>query len=303
MITSFSNPKVRYIQNLKERRFREKERRIFVEGFRELNRAIDSSQRKTAARKSGIQGLDSLLPEFRVEVLCISPDCFLGENEWELIQKFQTPVWEFPRGIFEKLSIRDRPDGLIAIAELPDIRYNFSFLSVLQNCKSPVFGINHLILVIEGVEKPGNLGTILRTAEGAGVSLVIVTDPKIDVFSPNTIRSSTGILFHIPIAVGDTLAVMKDLSRFGYKRYALTPEASQVYFQEDLTGKLALIFGSEQYGLSDIAKSESDKNIYIPMHGVADSLNLAQSCGIVIYESLRQRMDLERKSTSNSKGE
>jgi RNA methyltransferase, TrmH family len=268
-ITSFSNPKVKYIQSLKDRKSRDKEERIFLEGYREITRAFLQSKKP-----------NPLLPKFEPEILCISPDCFLGSNEWDLIDSINVPIWEFPRSVFEKMSHRDRPDGLIAIAKLPDYIFQPKLLERIED---------GIILVIEGVEKPGNLGTIIRTAEGAGVRMILVTDPRTDIYSPNVIRSSTGILFHLPVYVGETEYILNSLAEAGFKRFALTPEAKVSYTQINLTGKVALVFGSEQYGLTDKAKSISDDNLMIPMKGEADSLNLALSAGIVVYESLRQR--------------
>lgn len=268
-ITSFSNPKVKYIQSLKERKAREKESRYFLEGYREITRAL--SHKKNPR---------TLVPKFEPEILCISPDCFLGENEWTLAREMNIPIWEFPRSVFEKMSHRDRPDGLICIAKLPDFSWKQDILTSIED---------GIILVIEGVEKPGNLGTIIRTAEGAGVRMILVTDPRTDVYSPNVIRSSTGILFHLPVYVGTTETILQGLQLSGFRRLAFSPEASHSYTETDLTGKVALIFGSEQYGLTPIAKSTSDELLMIPMKGEADSLNLALSAGIVVYESLRQR--------------
>ncbi|WCL50513.1 TrmH family RNA methyltransferase [Leptospira sp. GIMC2001] len=268
-ITSFSNPKVKYLVSLKERKNREKEGRFFLEGYREITRAKQSWDHR-----------NPLIPRSYPEILCISPECFLGSNEWELIKALNLPIWEFPKAVFEKISHRDRPDGLILIGKIPDYNFHPNILDSFQD---------EIVLVIEGVEKPGNLGTILRTAEGAGVKLVIVTDPRTDIYSPNVMRSSTGILFTIPVYLGSTEEVLNALIKNKFKTLALTPEVNNPYYNTDLTGKIAIIFGSEQYGLSDKAKEISSDLLSIPMLGEADSLNLALSTGIVIYESLRQR--------------
>ncbi|PJE00643.1 MAG: rRNA methyltransferase [Leptospira sp.] len=268
-ITYFSNPKVKYISLLKEKKFREKENRVFIEGFREIQRAY-----------AGFKSQSSILPKFQPEILCISPECFLGKNEWELIKNWKIPVWQFPKAIFEKISHRDRPDGLILLASIPDTKFKKSYLSNLEN---------EIILIIEGVEKPGNLGTIIRTAEGAGVHSIIVTDPQTDIYSPNVVRSSTGILFTLPVFQGNTDEVLQALKGNGFSIKALSPESENMYTKSDLKGKLALVFGSEQYGLSQMAKNSADELLGIPMKGEADSLNLALSVGIVTYEAIRQR--------------
>jgi TrmH family RNA methyltransferase len=269
LITSFSNPKVKYLQSLKEKKFREKENRIFTEGYREIQRAY-----------AGFRSKNPILPKLRPEILCISPECFLGKNEWNLIQEWNLPVWQFPKAIFEKISHRDRPDGLILISSIANYQFKNEFLTDLKD---------EIILVIEGVEKPGNLGTIIRTAEGAGVHSILVTDPQTDIYSPNVIRSSTGIIFTLPVFIGERSNIFTSLNKNGFRIIALTPEAQEVYTNVNLKGKIALVFGSEQYGLSKNAKDSSEHLLKIPMKGEADSLNLALSVGIVVYEAIRQR--------------
>ncbi|EOQ90320.1 RNA methyltransferase, TrmH family [Leptospira yanagawae serovar Saopaulo str. Sao Paulo = ATCC 700523] len=268
-ITSFSNPKVKWVSGLKEKRNRDEEKKFFIEGFREIKKAITGNQ-------------SSPIPCLPVNItsLFISPECFLGENEESLINSLRCPIYELPRKIFEKISYRDRPDGLIAVAETPSATVPWKEMKGID--------INP-ILIIEGVEKPGNLGTILRTAEGAGVGLVIVTDPRIDLFNPNVVRASTGTIFTLPVYIGDLGDVLSEFQKRGYKRYAVTPEGKTLYSSIDMNAKSVFLFGSEQYGLSPLAKELADSTLYLPMLGEADSLNLAMSCGIVLYESIRQR--------------
>jgi RNA methyltransferase, TrmH family len=268
-ITSFSNPKVKYLSSLKDKKFRDKENRVFIEGFREIQRAY-----------AGFKSKNPLLPKFQPEIICISPECFLGNNEWNMIKDWRIPVWQFPKAVFEKISHRDRPDGLILIASIPDTSFKKNYLESLED---------EIILIIEGVEKPGNLGTIIRTAEGAGVHSIIVTDPQTDIYSPNVVRSSTGILFTLPVFQGNTGEVFSALKANGFQVKALTPESDKMYTNSNLKGKIALVFGSEQYGLSTKAKESASELLGIPMEGEADSLNLALSVGIVVYEAIRQR--------------
>ncbi|MDF3818289.1 RNA methyltransferase [Leptospira sp. 96542] len=271
-ITSFSNPKVKWVASLKEKRHRDAENQFFIEGYREIQKII--SQSSIPSR--------SPIPCFTVKInsLFISPECFLGENENKLIERANCPVYELPRKIFEKISYRDRPDGLIAIAEIP--KSDFPWTNYPEIVTNP-------ILIIEGVEKPGNLGTILRTAEGAGVGLVLITDPRIDLFNPNVVRASTGTLFTLPTYTSTIQDAIRELKTRGYHLYAVTPEGQTLYTSINLTEKSVLLFGSEQYGLTDEAKKGSDTTVFLPMYGEADSLNLAMSCGIVLYESIRQR--------------
>ncbi|RHX86832.1 TrmH family RNA methyltransferase [Leptospira stimsonii] len=262
-ITSFSNEKLKNISNLKEKKHRETSGLFFIEGYREISRAS----------KSG---------KVKFQNILYSPDCFLGENEYDLIREIGVKSIKVPKKVFEKISYRDRPDGLIATAHFFSTEIEAFQKESIQLKKGKP------ILVIEGVEKPGNLGTILRTAEGAGFHTVIVADPRLDLFNPNVIRASTGALFTLEVYLGETEAIYSILKENEYKTLAVTPEAKKLYFDSDLKGKIALVFGSEQYGLSPFARSHSDEYISLPMFGEADSLNLAMSAGIVMYEVIRQ---------------
>ncbi|MCH1911697.1 RNA methyltransferase [Leptospira noguchii] len=266
-ITSFSNEKLKAISNLKEKKHRETSGLFFIEGYREILRA----------QKSG---------KIKFQNVLFSPECFLGENEFSLIRLIEAKNIKVPKKVFEKISYRDRPDGLIATALFFE-----TGLDTFQN-KSNTFKNLKPILVIEGVEKPGNLGTILRTAEGAGFHTVLVADPKLDLFNPNVIRASTGALFTLEVYLGETKLIYEILKKNQYKTLAVTPEATKYYYNADLKGKIALVFGSEQYGLSTYARDNSDEYVSLPMFGEADSLNLAMSAGIVMYEVIRQVSDL-----------
>ncbi|PJZ51380.1 rRNA methyltransferase [Leptospira adleri] len=262
-ITSFSNEKLKKISNLKDKKHRETNGLFFIEGYREILRAY----------KSG---------KVKFQNVLYSPECFLGENEYDLVREIGAKAIKVPKKVFEKISYRDRPDGLIATALF------FSTEIETFQKESAQLKKGKPILVVEGVEKPGNLGTILRTAEGAGFHTVLVADPRLDLFNPNVIRASTGALFTLEVYLGETEAIYSILKENGYRTLAVTPEAKKLYFDSDLKGKIALVFGSEQYGLSPFARSHSDEYISLPMFGEADSLNLAMSAGIVMYEVIRQ---------------
>ncbi|MEM7180081.1 MAG: TrmH family RNA methyltransferase [Spirochaetota bacterium] len=259
-ITSFSNDKVKYVHKLREKRNRDREGKFLIEGFRELTRALQSKK-------------------ITFQSLFVAPDCFLGKNEERLVEKLNTTTFTLPRKLFEKISYRDRPDGLLAVCQTPDF-----------HLKEDTQLSGDFFLIIEGVEKPGNLGTILRTAEGAGVSAIFVTDPRIDLFNPNVIRSSTGTLFTSTVYKSTTEQVLGFLQNQGVVIFAVTPKAEQYYFQQSYQERFALMFGSEQYGLSEYARNTITTGVSLPMLGEADSLNLAMSCGILIYEVVRQRM-------------
>jgi TrmH family RNA methyltransferase len=146
-----------------------------------------------------------------------------------------------------------------------------------------------LLLVVESIEKPGNLGTMLRTAAAVGVSGVVVADPTTDPFNPNVIRASLGLVFTVPLAVTSSSAAIDWLGDASVSIVATSPEASLAHYDADLTGATAIVVGSEQYGLSAAWFDGADQRVTIPMPGAADSLNAATAAAVVLFEALRQR--------------
>jgi RNA methyltransferase, TrmH family len=261
VITSMSNPRVKHLVRLRNRRDRDAERRFLIEGFRELSRAV----------AAGVE----------LEEIGFCPSLFLGSNEPALLASAEASgarLVEFAEEPFRKVSYRDRPEGLIALA-----RQFPTSLDRLSLADAP------LILVIEAIEKPGNLGTMLRTADAAGVDAVIVCDPTTDPFNPNVVRASLGCLFIVPLAIASTVDSIEWLRAHGVRLLATTPATSLLHWQADYTGACAIAVGSEQYGLSDALLDAADVGLRIPMHGEADSLNAAMAAGVVLYEAVRQR--------------
>lgn len=260
-ITSLQNPRIKQLVKLRNRRDRDDADVFIVEGYREILRALDAG----AAPR-----------EFYV-----SSEWFLGENEGALIARAAekgAEVIELSKDAFAKVAYRDRPDGLLAV--VPQWRTG---LDELKLAAEP------FVLVVEAIEKPGNLGTILRSADAAGVDAVIVCDPVTDLFNPNVVRSSTGVLFSVPVAIASSEAVRAWLRDRGVRAVATTPAATELYTATDLTGPLAIVMGSEQYGLSDFWLREADARVRIPMAGQADSLNVAMAAIITLFEAVRQR--------------
>jgi RNA methyltransferase, TrmH family len=260
-ITSLQNPRVKELVKLRDRRARDDAGRFLIEGYREVRRALEAGVKP-------------------VELYC-GPEWFLGENEAALLaaaERAGAQVVELSKAVFAKVSYRDRPDGLLAVA--PQWRRSLEDLKL----KSPPF-----LLVVEAIEKPGNLGTILRSADAAGVDAVLVCDPVTDLFNPNVVRSSTGVLFSMPVVVAESAVVRGWLCERGIRAVATTPAAEVLYTVADLRGPLALVMGSEQYGLSEFWLKESDLLVRIPMAGQADSLNVAMAAMIALFEAVRQR--------------
>lgn len=260
-ITSLQNPRIKQLVRLRERRARDDAGLFLVEGYREIRRALESG--------------------IRPKELHFCPDWFLGENEPALIDESREAgavLFELSKEAFRKASYRDRPDGLLAV--VAQWRRGLWELEL---------GLHPFLLVVESIEKPGNLGTILRSADAAGVDAVIVCDPVTDIFNPNVVRSSTGVLFSMPVVVADSPAVLAWLRERGIRVVATTPDTPNLYSNADLRGPLAIVMGSEQYGLSDFWLKESNHLVRIPMAGQADSLNVAMATIVTLFEAVRQR--------------
>jgi TrmH family RNA methyltransferase len=261
LIASPQNPRVKTVVSLRQRAHRDALGLMIIEGYREIKRALDNRHVPAA--------------------LYTCPPFFLGSNEPALIERCRkagVEILECTPPVFAKMSYRDRPEGLLAVA--PQVRRS------LADIRLPA---DPLLVVAEAIEKPGNLGTILRSADAAGVDAVIVCDPVTDLFNPNVVRSSTGVLFAMPVAIASSAEVHEFLRGRGIRVVATTPSATELYTRTDLTGPLALLMGSEQYGLSDFWLKEADSRIRIPMAGQADSLNVAMATIITLFEAVRQR--------------
>jgi TrmH family RNA methyltransferase len=260
-ITSLTNPKVKHLVKLRNRRARDESGTFLVEGFRELTRVIGAG-----------------VP---IREIYFCPDLFLGENERALIDRAAAAgakTVELGTEAFRKASYRDRPEGLIGLAE--------QFPTGLDTVEpSPI----PLILVVESIEKPGNLGTMLRTADAAGVDGVIACDPTTDPFNPNVVRASLGCLFTVPLAIATTTDTIDWLHARQVRTFAATPAATRPHWQADFTGPSAIAVGSEQYGLSAQWLQSAVEQVRIPMGGEIDSLNAAMAAGIMLFEAVRQR--------------
>ncbi len=268
-ITSLQNPRVKTLVKLRERRERDEAGVFFIEGYREVRRALEK--------------------KVRLAELYFCPEWFLGENEPALINQAQqagAQLFELSKEAFAKVAYRERPDGLLAVA--PQWKKSLADLNV-AGVADPGQEIPAFLLVVEAIEKPGNLGTILRSADAAGCDAVIVCDPVTDIFNPNVVRASTGVLFSVPVVVADSATVHAFLREKGIRIVATTPDTPNLYTQTDLRGPLAIVMGSEQFGLSDFWLKESDLLVRIPMAGQADSLNVAMATIITLFEAVRQR--------------
>jgi TrmH family RNA methyltransferase len=263
-ISSLQNPRIKQLVKLRDRRPRDEAGVFLVEGYRQIRRALEKNITLTE--------------------LYISPEWYLGENEPALVAQAQAAgaqLFELSKEAFAKVAYRERPDGLLAVAP--------QWKRSLADIPAPAAGKAPFLLVVEAIEKPGNLGTILRSADAAGVDALIVCDPVTDLFNPNVVRASTGVLFSVPVVIAGSTEVREWLRAHGVKSVATTPSATDLYTATDLRGPLAIVMGSEQYGLSNYWLKEADQRVVIPMAGQADSLNVAMATIITLFEAVRQR--------------
>ncbi|MDD4373939.1 MAG: RNA methyltransferase [Bacteroidales bacterium] len=253
MITSKTNPRIKALVRLQKSSERRKTNRFLIEGHREIERAV----------ASGIQ----------LETLYRCPDLFPKLPEWHINESI-----EVSKEVFEKIVYRGESDGLLAVARTPQ--------NSLENLK---LSENPLLIVLEAVEKPGNLGAILRTADAAGIDALLVCDPLTDLYNPNTIRSSLGCVFSVPTVVCNSSEAISWLKANKINIFATYLEASINYLDADFSGRTAIVMGTEATGLSSQWVNAAKQNLIIPMQGIADSLNVSVSTAIVLFEALRQR--------------
>ncbi len=262
-ITSLQNSHVKRVVKLQRKAtVRHTEGLTVVEGMREVTRAIEN----------GWQPVELWFgPNFGK----------LEEEVFHLLKdKYEHPFHCFHclESVFSKISYRKNSSGVLAVGPLVGRRLNELRLS-----EDP------LILVSEGIEKPGNLGALLRVADGAGADAVIVCDPATDLNNPNVIRASIGTLFYLPVAEASAEATIAFLKEKKIRILSAVPNAEFLYSQLHLTGPLAIVVGAEDHGLSKSWKNSNDLEVRIPMLGKNDSLNVSVSSAILLYEAVRQR--------------
>jgi TrmH family RNA methyltransferase len=260
-LTSPNNPRVKELVALRRRRSRDSGAVTLVEGHAELVLALDAGVRPSALYWSPeLVGADQLGTVDRVAAL-------------------GAEVVRLSRPVFEKVAYRQSPDGWLAV--VPAVPTDLGRLRL---------GERPLLVVCEGVEKPGNLGAVLRTADAAGATAVIAAGPVTDWGNPNLVRASKGTVFSVPVASAGSAEVLDWLAERAVPVVAATPEAERLLVDADLTGPVAIAVGSESDGLSGPWLERAQLRVRIPMFGRADSLNVATSAAILVYEAVRQRM-------------
>lgn len=266
-ITSVHNPRVKDAIRLRASRHRAKQGRFLIDGARELLQALWGRLR--------------LVELFLCIPLCKSPD---AREVLARLEEIDADAWDVPTEVFEKMAFGQRLDGVLAVAATPRRQ-----LAELEPAGPG------LIAVLEGLEKPGNVGAVLRSADGAGVAAVIVAEPRTDLYNPNCIRASLGTVFTKPVCTATTRETLEWLRGRGARIFAARLDAKRLYTEADLGDNSAVVLGNEAGGLSDAWQAAGVTAIKLPLHGTSDSLNVSATAAVLFYESLRQRQRAARR--------
>ena len=242
-------------------------------------------QEKAKARKQSgtflIEGMREIelavKGNYKIETILFVPEI---TNNFQIskFSNFQIDLIEISKEVYQKLAYRDTTEGILAVAKTKSLQ--------LSDLKLPE---NPLILVMEAIEKPGNIGAVLRTCDAAKVDAVIIANPKTDLYNPNIVRSSVGCLFTNQIATGTTEEVVDFLIKNNINFYSATLQNSTSYNTQNYTTATALVVGTEATGLSELWRKKATQNIIIPMQGEIDSMNVSVAAAILIFEAKRQR--------------
>jgi TrmH family RNA methyltransferase len=254
-ITSVQNPFIKSLIQLQEKAKARKQSGTFlIEGMREIELAIKGN--------------------YEIETILFLPE-LVSNNQ---ITKLTDNPIEITKEVYQKLAYRDTTEGILAVAKTKSLQ-----LADLQLSENP------LILVMEAIEKPGNIGAVLRTCDAAKIDAVIIANPKTDLYNPNIVRSSVGCLFTNQIATGSTEEVIDYLMQKNINFYSATLQNSTSYHTQNYTLPTALVVGTEATGLSELWRKKATQNIIIPMQGEIDSMNVSVAAAILIFEAKRQR--------------
>ena len=257
-ITSVQNPRIRNLQLLSQKSSERRKSGLFiVEGMRELQHCLSCG--------------------YEADSVFVCPQA-ISRDDYKSLSLGRAQIYEVSPYVYEKIAYRGSTEGIIAT-----IRCRNLSLSDLRLSERP------LIVVLESVEKPGNLGAVLRSADAAGVDAVIVCDPLTDLYNPNLIRSSIGAAFTVPCVACTSQQAIEFLKEQGIQILTAQLQDSHLYYQIDMTRPTAIVMGTESTGLTDQWRQAADSHIRIPMLGRLDSLNVSVSAAILIYEAVRQR--------------
>jgi len=265
VISSPSNDKLKQARRLRRSRHRATDHAFLIEGYRELARAVEGG--------------------IAIRDLFTCPQLWTGRNEQglaDLVERRGARISVLTERAFASLAGQETPDGLLGVAEAPDVgldRQESAFTASGQ----PLF------LVVEGIERPGNLGTIARTCAGTGVSGLIVCDPQVDPFHPEVVRASVGALFSLRLSVASTREFLVWARNQAVRVVVASPAAELSYDRADVSAATALVVGSEKSGVTDELLDAADELVSLPMSGGVDSVNVAVAAGVLVFDALRQR--------------
>ena len=261
IITSVQNESIKQVIALREAKTRREYGLTVIDGLREIHRALDAG--------------------VTIERVYVCPPLLQGRDDQHLMTQLKThhiKLIDVTEAVFEKIAFGQRLEGLVAVCRIPQR----SLVDIKPSGSS-------LYVIAQALEKPGNIGAILRTCDAAGVDGLLLVDAKTDLFNPNVIRASTGTVFSVPTVMADSQSVLDFLTRYKIKTCSMFPQSSSLYTDVDLTGSVAIVLGTEDKGLSEFWQKHTDMQIKVPMRGKADSLNVSVCAAIVIYEAIRQR--------------
>lgn len=268
VITSGQNPKIKTLMALQEKSRERRQKGLFVlEGRRELEHALEAG--------------------FVLDTVFVCPEILSLTNETPLLKEYlnshsrpdrESPVIEVSNSVYSKIAYREGTEGIIAEVVTPE-----------RTLASLALPENPLVMVLESVEKPGNLGAVLRSADAAGADAVIICDPLTDLFNPNLIRASIGAIFTVPVVTATSAEAIKYLKDRKIQILTAQLQDSSLYYETDMRGGTALVMGTEATGLTPVWRMAADAHIRIPMLGRLDSLNVSVSAAILLFEAVRQR--------------
>jgi RNA methyltransferase, TrmH family len=260
-ISSLQNPRIKNAVRLRQQRDRTRQGLILIDGTREISRALDAQVAWS-------------------EIFVCQPLCQSSASRELLSRLMQAtaPLVPVTESVFSRLAYGQRTEGLLAVAQPP--RLSLADLALPASA---------LIAVLEGIEKPGNVGAVLRSADGAGLAAVIVAGGGTDLYNPNCIRASLGTIFTMPVCAATNAELMPWLAAGGWRVITARVDAPLNYAEADYKGRAAIILGSEATGLSQDWQGAGLQSVRLPMRGSADSLNVSTTAAVLFYEALRQR--------------
>ena len=246
-----------------------------------VKRVVELQQKSAARRESGFTVVEGV----REITHCLEAGFVIEEVYYcnsmvdiALMGLKDCPKYEVTRDVYEKMAYRGSTEGVIAVVKVKDLQFNDLQL-----------GENPLVVVLESVEKPGNLGAVLRSADAARVDAVVVCDPRCDIYNPNVIRSSIGAVFIVPCVAASSIECIEFFKKHNIQILTAQLQDSRPYYDVNMCCGTAIVMGTESTGLTDVWREVADSHILIPMGGKLDSLNVSVSAAILMFEAVRQR--------------